>query len=154
MEIRAIEAVDLEAVLTLNQGALDAVGPLNAERLASIVGLDGRALVAVDDGVVAGFVITVAAGTSYDSPNYRWFEQRYDVHTYLDRVVIHSAYRRTGLGSQLYGDIEAHAIGPVTLEVYAVPPNEGSLAFHAARGYVEVGRLPQAGGKIAAMFAK
>jgi len=29
----------------------------------------------------------------------------------------------------------------VGLEVTAVPPNEPSLAFHAARGYLEVGRL-------------
>jgi predicted GNAT superfamily acetyltransferase len=38
--------------------------------------------------------------------------------------------------------------------VYAEPPNAGSLAFHAARGYVEIGRLEQAGGKVAAMLVK
>jgi predicted GNAT superfamily acetyltransferase len=42
----------------------------------------------------------------------------------------------------------------VTLEVYAEPPNAPSLAFHAARGYEEIGRLPQANGKIAAMLIK
>lgn len=156
MEIRPLETRDLDAVLALNQGALDAVGPLDARRLEWLVGLDldGRAIVAADGSVVAGFVITIAAGTSYDSINYRWFEQRYAEHTYLDRVVIDPAYRRTGLGSRLYRDIEAAAVGPVTLEVYAVPPNEESLAFHAARGYVEVGQMPQENGKIAAMFAK
>ena len=29
----------------------------------------------------------------------------------------------------------------LTLEVNVVPPNRASLAFHGARGYVEVGRL-------------
>ncbi len=154
MEIRPLEAHDLDAILALNQAALDAVGPLDAERLAWLVDLAARALVADDNGVIAGFVITVAAGTPYESINYRWFEERFDEHTYLDRVVIAAEYRRTGLGSRLYEAIEAGATGPVTLEVYAVPPNADSLAFHAARGYVEVGQVPQANGKIAAMFAK
>jgi len=42
----------------------------------------------------------------------------------------------------------------MALEVYAEPPNVGSLAFHAAREYVEVGRRVQANGKVAAMFVK
>ncbi len=154
MEIRPLEARDLQAVLALNQTALDAVGPLDAERLAWLVDLADGPLVADDNGVLAGFVITIAAGTTYDSINYRWFEERFDEHTYLDRVVIAAGYRRTGLGSRLYDAIEVTAAGPVTLEVYAVPPNEDSLAFHAARGYVEVGRVPQAKGKTAAMFTK
>ena len=152
-------AADLPAVLALNQDALDGVGPLDADQLRWILGLDGRSLVAVDNrvvenAVIAGFVITIGSGTPYDSINYRWFGERYDDHTYLDRVIIAPDYRRIGLGSRLYDTIESDSSGPVTLEVYAVPPNEVSLAFHRGRRYEEVGRLEQTNGKIAALFAK
>ena len=33
----------------------------------------------------------------------------------------------------------------MTLEVNVDPPNHGSLAFHASRGYAEVGRLGEPG---------
>ena len=152
MAIRPIQSFDLDAVLALNQGALDGVGTLDADRLQWIVGLADQALVADVGGDIGGFVITIAPGKAYDSPNYRWFEERFDRHCYLDRIVVAPAHRRTGIASILYDRIEATL--PVTLEVYAEPPNEVSLAFHAARGYQQIGRLPQDNGKVAAMFVK
>jgi predicted GNAT superfamily acetyltransferase len=153
MQIRTMASTDLDTVLTLNQGALDGVGPLDAERLRWIVGLADRALVADVDGDIGGFIITIAPGTAYDSPNYRWFEERFDSHCYLDRIVVARTHRRMGLASRLYDEIERTTL-PVTLEVYSEPPNGPSLAFHAARGYEEIGRVPQANGKVAAMFVK
>ena len=143
---------DHEAVLGLNQGALEGVGTLDLERLGWIVGLSSRALIAEVDDAIGGFAITIAPGTAYDSVNYRWFEERYADHTYLDRIVVAPTQRRLGIASALYDDIERNL--PVTLEVYAEPPNVPSLAFHAARGYREIGRLPQDNGKVAAMFVK
>ena len=152
MQIRTVASSDLDAVLALNQGALEGVGTLDADRLQWIVGLADQVLVADVGGEIGGFVITFAPGTAYDSPNFRWFEERFDRHCYLDRIVVAPGHRRSGIASILYDRIERTL--PVTLEVYAEPPNEVSLAFHAARGYEEIGRLPQATGKIAAMFVK
>lgn len=152
MAIRPIQSFDLDAVLALNQGALEGVGFLDAGRLEWIVGLADLALVAEVDGQVAAFVITIAPDTTYDSPNYSWFEERFNAHSYLDRIVVAPSQRRTGIASLLYDEIERTL--PVTLEVYAEPPNEVSLAFHANRGYEEIGRLPQNNGKVAAMFVK
>ncbi|MGZ5373620.1 MAG: GNAT family N-acetyltransferase [Aeromicrobium sp.] len=152
MEIRTIRSSDLDTVLTLNQGALEGVGTLDADRLQWIVGLSDQALVADFDGVIGGFVITIAPGTEYDSANYAWFEERFETHCYLDRIVVAQTHRRLGIASRLYDEIERAL--PVTLEVYAEPPNGPSLAFHAARGYDEIGRLPQGNGKVAAMFVK
>lgn len=152
MTIRPIGPADLDGVLALNQGALDGVGPLDAERLQWIVALSDQALVADVDGDIGGFVITMPPGTAYDSPNYAWFEERFDTHCYLDRIVVAPTHRRMGIASQLYDEIEQTR--PVTLEVYAEPPNEPSLAFHAARGYEEVGRLPQSNGKVVTLFVK
>lgn len=152
MTIRPLVPADLGVVLELNQGALDGVGPLDADRLRWIVGLSERALVVDVDGGIGGFILTIAPGTAYDSPNYRWFEARFAVHCYLDRIVVAPGHRRRGIASRLYDEIERKL--PVTLEVYAEPPNEPSLAFHAARGYEKIDRLPQANGKVAAMLVK
>ncbi|MDQ3629379.1 MAG: GNAT family N-acetyltransferase [Actinomycetota bacterium] len=147
---------DAGAVLALNQSHPDSVGPLDVRRQAWLVSLADSCLVADVAGELAGFVVTVAPGTAYDSPNYRWFEGTYADFAYLDRVVVAEAHQRRGIGSLIYDAVEERARprGRITLEVYAEPPNVGSLAFHAARGYVEVGRLAQGNGKVAAMFVK
>lgn len=154
--LRAYLPADADVVLALNQGHLDAVGPLDAARQHWLIDLADACLVAEVDGEVAGFVVTVAPGTAYDSRNYRWFEAAYDDFAYLDRVVVADTHQRRGIGSMLYDAVEerARVRGLMTLEVYAQPPNVGSLSFHAARGYVQVGRLAQDNGKVAAMFAK
>ena len=102
-----------------------------------------RAEVIEVDGAFAGFVIAFAAGATYDSENFRWFSARYDDFAYLDRIVLHEAHRRRGLGSFVYDVVEedARRHGRLTLEVNLRPRNEPSLAFHAARGFMEVGRL-------------
>ena len=86
-------------------------------------------------------MLTFASGSSYDGENFAWFAQRYPDFAYLDRVVIHEDFRRRGLATQVYDELEGSCGRPVfTLEVNLEPPNEPSLAFHRARGYVEVGQ--------------
>jgi predicted GNAT superfamily acetyltransferase len=95
------------------------------------------------DGAFAGFVVTFAPGTAYDSENYRWFTGRHERFYYLDRIVLHDDFRRRGLGSFVYDEMERVA-APYTrlcLEVNLLPRNDASLAFHDRRGYREVGRL-------------
>ena len=57
--------------------------------------------------------------------------------------MLHEEFRRQGLGGFVYDELEKVA-APYTrlsLEVNLVPRNDASLAFHEARGYIEVGRL-------------
>lgn len=157
MGVRAYDAErDAETVLALNQSNLDAVGPLDAQRLAWLVDIADTVLVADDDGVLAGFVVLIGPDGPYDSINYRWYGEQLAGFLYLDRVVVAPTHRRRGIGTLLYDAAEARAVpyGVMALEVYADPPNEGSLAFHAHRGYVEAGRLEQANGKTAAILVK
>ena len=153
---RPYEPGDAEAVLALNQSALDAVSSLDLGRLGWLSDLADTCLVITDGSRLAGFAIMIGHGTDYDSINYAWFTERYDDFGYLDRIVVDPAYRRTGVGSSLYDAAESAASrhGRMTLEVYAEPPNPASLAFHRSRGYSEVGRLEQANGKTCAMFVK
>jgi predicted GNAT superfamily acetyltransferase len=141
--LRPISPADHAAVLELNDRNVELTAPMDQARLAGLVGLADRACVIEHDDQFAGFVLTFRAGSSYDSANYRWFADRYGTEFYyLDRVVVHENFRRLGLGSVVYDELEAYAqdLAPVfALEVNLDPPNEPSLAFHRNRGYARVG---------------
>ncbi len=142
--LRPIERRDHTAVLALNAAHVDVLSPMGEERLRELLALADRADVVDVDGAVAGFVMTFGPGASYDSANYVEFTRRYgSAFYYLDRVAIDEAFRRRGLASLVYDEIEqvAAPYSRLTLEVNAVPPNEASLAFHVARGFVEIGTL-------------
>ena len=154
--LRDIADHDVPLVLDLNERNVELLAPLDAARLDQLSTWAHRAQVIEVAGEPAGFVITIPAGTDYDSPNYRWFSAMYgSSFHYLDRIVFEDRFRRRGLGSAVYDMIEADAstAGRLALEVNAEPPNPASLAFHAARGFAEVGRLGGAG-KAVAMLAK
>jgi predicted GNAT superfamily acetyltransferase len=154
--LRDIADHDVPLVLDLNERNVELLAPLDAARLDQLSTWAHRAQVIEVAGEPAGFVITIPASTDYDSPNYRWFSAMYgSSFHYLDRIVFEDRFRRRGLGSAVYDMIEADAstAGRLALEVNAEPPNPASLAFHAARGFAEVGRLGGAG-KAVAMLAK
>lgn len=154
--LRDIADLDVPLVLDLNERNVELLAPLDAARLDQLSTWAHRAQVIEVAGGPAGFVITIPAGTDYDSPNYRWFSALYgSSFHYLDRIVFEDRFRRRGLGSVVYDMIEADAAtaGRLALEVNAEPPNPASLAFHAARGFAEVGRLGGPG-KTVAMLAK
>ncbi|MET0999010.1 MAG: GNAT family N-acetyltransferase [Marmoricola sp.] len=154
MMLRPITAADHADVLSLNERNVELLAPLDEARLVQLLGWADQALVIDVDGGFAGFVITFASGSAYDGGNFGWFSERYGDFAYLDRVVIHEDFRRQGLGSQVYDELEATCGRPLfALEVNIDPPNEGSLAFHHARGFVEVGQRVS-GGHLVSLFLK
>jgi len=133
--LRPITAADHDAVLALNAANVEALSPMDRHRLWWLLDLAAHAdVITIDDGV-AGFVLAFAPGTAYDSVNYRWFSERYADFLYLDRIVLDPAFRRRGLASLVYDELEAVAAdrGRMVLEVN--DGNDPSLAFHRARGY-------------------
>lgn len=142
--LRRITDNDVAEVLNLNARNVTALAPMDEERLREIDGMADRFDVVDIDGAFGGFVVTFAPGTSYDSENYRWFSRRFaDRFYYLDRIVLEDRFRRRGLGTFVYDEVEAVAVryGRLALEVNLVPRNHASLAFHTRRGFLEVGRL-------------
>lgn len=142
--LRPVADDDLADVLALNEAEVVMLAPMDETRFDVLRGLADRFDVIEVDGRFAGFVLTFAPGSAYDSENYRWFAQRHDDRFYyLDRIVLRADHRRRGLGSWVYDQVEsvAAAYGRMTLEVNLVPRNDASLAFHDRRGYAEVGRL-------------
>src|SRR4029079_6608169 len=138
-----LRETDVADVLTLNERNVVKLAAMDEARLHELRGLADRFDVLDVDGAFAGFVITFAPGTAYDSENYRWFTERHRRFYYLDRIVLHDDFRRRGLGSFVYDEMErvAAPYKRLALEVNLVPRNDASLAFHEARGYKEVGRL-------------
>jgi predicted GNAT superfamily acetyltransferase len=152
--LRPIHDDDVPEVLALNEEHVELLSPMDEPRLHQLMSWSARADVIECDGEVAGFVLVFDPGTGYDSPNYRWFTDRYGAaFRYLDRVVVADRYRRRGLATAAYDAIEAGAQerGRLVLEVNVDPPNDGSLAFHRSRGYAEVGRLGPVGHVVALM---
>ena len=144
-DLRPLRDTDVAEVLILNESNVAMLAPMDEARLHELRAVADRFDVLDVDGAFAGFVVTFAPGASYDSENYRWFTRRHQRHGdfyYLDRIVLHEAFRRRGLGGFVYDEIErvAAPYGRLSLEVNLVPRNDPSLMFHAARGYVEVGR--------------
>lgn len=142
--LRRITDSDLDDVLALNEHNVTALAPMDRARLVELERWADRFDVVEVDGEFAGFVVTFGPGSPYDSANYRWFAERNaDRFYYLDRIVLSDRFRRRRLGSFVYDELEdvARKYDRLTLEVNLVPRNDASLAFHAGRGYTEVGRL-------------
>jgi predicted GNAT superfamily acetyltransferase len=139
--LRPLTDADVDDVLALNERNVQLLAPMDTDRLHELQSLADRCDVVEVDGSFAGFVITFAPGSAYDSENYLWFAARHDSFYYLDRIVLHEDFRRQGLGAFVYDELEAVAApyGRMVLEAWV--HNENSRAFHKARGYVEVGEI-------------
>lgn len=156
MHLREITAADWPQVLALNEASVQELSRLDRRRLEWIVSLADRSVAIDSDGRILAFAIALAADTAYDSQNYRWFTSRYEQFYYLDRVVVAEPFRRRGLGTRLYDLIEAEArrFGRMVCDVGFDPPNEPSLAFHAARGYSQVAQLRYGREKVVALLCR
>ena len=133
-------------VLALNQASRPALGDLDMPRLRQLVDWAAVALVAEEAGRGEGFLLALGAGQPYDSPNYRWLEERFEDQLYVDRIAVASPNR--GLGARLYQALmERAGHRTLTCEVNLRPPNEGSVRFHEREGFREVGQQDTEGGK-------
>jgi uncharacterized protein len=141
--LRELTRGDWPAVLALNEESVGELSELDEERLRWIVSLAHRSLAVESEGGVIAFALAIGPRTGYDSENYRWFDARFERFLYLDRVAVSPRMRRRGVASGLYDAMEAAAapLERMVCEVNVRPRNRASLAFHAARGYVELGRL-------------
>jgi uncharacterized protein len=156
MGLREATRADWSALLALNAASVRELSPLDEERLKYILALAHRSLVVERSSEVVAFAVAIAPGAAYDSNNYGWFGERYERFLYLDRIAVAAAQRRQGIGAQLYDAME-QAAAPferMVCDVNIDPPNDASLAFHAFRGYLQVGRLQHGATKTVALLSK
>ena len=129
------------AILALNNTHAQELSWLDPARLQDLV---AHAFLARRIGHVDAFLLAFDQDARYDGPNFLWFRDHYRCFVYIDRIVVAASARGRGLARLLYSDLfdEAHRRGHalVACEINLAPPNPASDAFHAALGFVEVGR--------------
>jgi len=137
----------LDRLLALNNAHAAELSLLDAARLASLL---LQAFWAARVGDVDAFMLTLDQSADYDSPNHRWFRDRYPRFVYVDRLVVTPGARGRGLARLLYAGVLCAAASAghtaIMAEVNAIPPNPASDALHAALGFHEVGAASIHGG--------
>lgn len=156
--LRTVEETDLENVLRLNEASVPAVNSIGLEQMYWFARHATCFRVALRSHAIAGFLIGLRPGTTYASPNYRWFCDTYDDFGYIDRVAVADSARRLGVATRLYRDFEASlptGVPVLTCEVNIQPPNESSMRFHEGYGFRTVGtQTLENGHKKVALMAK
>ncbi len=148
--LRDVRDSDLRAVLRLNQSEVPHVGSIDIERMQWFAEHADYFRIAIDGENLGAYLVGLRPGSSYGSPNYRWFCEHYDDFAYVDRVAVAASVRREGLASRLYDDFAAsvpETVGFLTCEVNVRPPNESSMQYHLNRGFEKVGSLVSDNGK-------
>lgn len=142
--IRDLCEADVDAVLDLNQSEVPHVGSVSKNRMRWYAENAAYFRIALAGERLAAYLVGFRPGSDYDSPNYRWFCDRYEEFAYVDRVAVAPFARRAGLASRLYEDFaEAmpESVGIMTCEVNVRPPNPSSMEFHHRLGFEQVGSL-------------
>ena len=136
-----------DLLLSLNNASARETSLLSRERFDHLI---NNARVALFAAPAAAFLLAFEQSDDHDGGHFLWFKNKFDKFLYIDRVVVAEEYRRKGLGHILYADVltQAKRLGHtrVVCEVNLQPPNPGSDRFHAAEGFVEVGRATINGG--------
>lgn len=150
LEIEPASVADYHAILTENANAVPSVNLIDADALAALHDQAFVLLAARDSergGLLSGFLLALAERADYSSPNYRFFQSRFDTFVYVDRIVVSPLYRRRGVGRLLYRALFDMAPATrVTCEVNLKPPNPESLTFHTGLGFRMVGEQDTEGG--------
>jgi uncharacterized protein len=136
-------------MLALNQVHQVETSALDMAALQRMLGTAFYADVA--GGGADGFIIAFDQDADYDSPNFVWFQARYDRFVYVDRIIVATHARGQGLARSFYTKLFTYARGAghrrVVCEINIDPPNPGSLAFHLALGFVELAQVRLGNGK-------
>ena len=148
--LRDVNDADLDAVLSLNEAVVPAVNSIPLEQMRWFAEHAAYFRVAMHEDQLGAFLVGLRPGIDYQSPNYRWFCDRYDDFGYIDRVAVADTARRNGLASKLYDDFRAALPGSVrvmTCEVNIEPPAEASIHFHERYGFEQIAAQRTEGGK-------
>ena len=148
--IKNIKEYQLEKILSLNQSHLPAVSDLDHAGINNFLKEADYFKCIERNKEILAFLIALGPGKNYKSPNYKWFEDRYDSFVYVDRIIVGEEFQKLGYGKALYRDLVQYSKNKsdsITCEVNIRPKNDGSMLFHKKFGFIEVGTQKTDGGK-------
>ena len=156
--LRATEPGDAAAIVALNATVVAVTSPMDEARLQALLAIGASCTVVERAGEVIGFMLVMHDEAMYENGNFQWFSDRLRRFAYVDRIVIGDAARGLGLGRTLYDHL-SHVAGAqhkliLAAEIDLVPANPGSMKFHHAYGFVELGQRLLDNGKIVSMQVK
>jgi len=156
--IRDVREHELDQVLALNNAAGPGILPMDAAKLRFFWENADYFRVAEKDGLLAGFLVALSQQSAHESPNFRWFAERYPEFMYIDRIVVASTRRGTGVGRVFYADVQSYAelhVPRLAAEVFLESSSHPALLFHGSFGFREVGQQVMPGtGLRASMLIK
>ncbi len=156
--IRDVREHELDLVLALNNAAGPGILPMDAAKLRFFWEHADYFRVAEKDGLMAGFLVALSHEAAHDSPNFLWFRERYPEFLYIDRIVVASTRRGTGVGRVFYADVQSYAelhVPQLAAEVFLESSSHPALLFHGSFGFREVGQQVMPGTNLrAAMLVK
>ncbi len=130
----------LQSLLKLNNNHEIQLARLD---MATFLNLIGKSYSAVKIAPNDALLVSFNEQSDYSSPNFKWFKERFERFTYVDRVVVSPRLRGRGYGRRLYEDLMAKACTDgrslIACEINVVPPNPESMAFHQSMGFKETG---------------
>lgn len=141
--IRDATQADHKRIVALNASQVQHTSPMDLARLGQLDALACYHKVAVVDGQVGAFLLSMASGCGYRNENFAWFSERLSDFLYIDRIVVDARHQGAGLGRRLYGDLFDYVrhlgLAVVACEYNVVPSNNPSRAFHRKLGFRELG---------------
>ena len=156
--IRDVHEHELDHVLALNNAAGPGILPMDSAKLRFFWEHADYFRVAEKDGLLAGFLVALSHQVAHDSPNFRWFAERYAQFMYIDRIVVASSRRGSGVGRVFYADVQSFAelhVPQLAAEVFLESSSHPALLFHGSFGFREVGQQVMPGTNLrAAMLIK
>jgi uncharacterized protein len=128
------------ALLALNNANAQETSLLDAAKFAAMI---DAAAVATFVKPAAAILLAFDQTSAYDGGHFLWFRGRVERFLYIDRIVVSTEVRRSGIARILYADLFDRASRAdcriVTCEVNVSPPNPISDAFHARLGFQPAG---------------
>jgi len=150
--IRNARSSGFDAILRINAEAQPKVMRLSRDELAGVLAAAPQFLVWTEGEEVVAYLIAYVGTDSYDGEEFAWFRANLPgSFLYVDQIAIAPEAQGRGIGRRIYQALieRARTTGTRSLacEVNLLPPNPGSLAFHARVGFVEAGRMATSDGR-------
>ncbi|MFV0298188.1 MAG: GNAT family N-acetyltransferase [Hyphomicrobiaceae bacterium] len=140
--VREAQEGDLPLLHEINAAATPGVGAVTPAELKALMDMSAATLVAEAEDRIAGFMLCLIEGCSYQSLNYRWISTRRAAFAYCDRIAVAADARGCGIGVRLY-EAAFRLFAPthtsLLCEVNLAPANPGSLRFHKRLGFQPIG---------------